>query len=120
VRSGLLRGVLSVVCELLGAALFLFSIAVAYGWDRGPLSVPGTIVAILGLSLMFAAYWLVRATDGCTPRRHLLKTWLRFGHRSFLLWADFRVPSLRSGRRPAYGILHYNWIVKRLGIRGIS
>ena len=59
-----LRGVASFVLALAGGALFLLSVAVAFGWDRGPLSVGGTIIAISGLGLMLGAYWLVRSLDG--------------------------------------------------------
>jgi energy-converting hydrogenase Eha subunit E len=61
---GFLRGAGSFVLIVLGASLSLFSAVAAFGWDRGPLSVMGTTIAIMGLSLIFLGYWLVRNMDG--------------------------------------------------------
>jgi hypothetical protein len=58
-----LRRMLSVVLIIVGAVLCLFSIGVAGGWGRGPLSIIGTIIAILGLVFMLWGYWLVRASE---------------------------------------------------------
>jgi hypothetical protein len=74
-----LRGGASFVLVFVGAALSLFSIAVAFGWDRGPLSLGGTIIAILGLSLMFGGYWLIRNTDGALLAAVCLKVALGLG-----------------------------------------
>ena len=51
-----LRGATSFVLVIAGMALSLFSVAVAFGWDRGPMSFGGTIIALLGLALMFGGY----------------------------------------------------------------
>jgi hypothetical protein len=59
-----LRGVAAFLLILAGGVLSLFSIAVAFGWDRGPLSAAGTIIAISGLSFMFWGYWAARKMDG--------------------------------------------------------
>jgi hypothetical protein len=64
VRFRFLRGVAAFLLILAGGVLSLFSIAVAFGWDRGPLSAAGTIIAISGLSFMFGGYWAVRKMDG--------------------------------------------------------
>jgi hypothetical protein len=74
-----LRGAASFVLVLAGAALTLFSIAVAYGWGHRPLSLGGTIIAILGLTLMFGGYRLVRDTDGALLAAVCLKLALGFG-----------------------------------------
>ena len=79
-----LRGVASFVLALAGGALFLLSVAVAFGWDRGPLSVGGTIIAISGLGLMLGAYWLVRSLDGAPLAAVCLKVALGLGS-TFLL-----------------------------------
>ena len=70
---------------LVGGALSLFSIAVAVGWDRGPLSIAGTIIAILGLSLMFSGYWLVRNMDGGPLAAGCVKVALGFGSAFFVI-----------------------------------
>lgn len=59
-----LRGATSFVLVIAGMALSLFSVAVAFGWDRGPMSFGGTIIALLGLALMFGGYWIIRDMDG--------------------------------------------------------
>jgi hypothetical protein len=84
VTSAFLRGVACVVMALLGGALFLFSVAVAFGWDRGPFSVIGIVIAISGLSLMFGAYWLVRTLSGAPLAAVCLKVALGLGS-TFLL-----------------------------------
>jgi hypothetical protein len=84
VKAPFLRGVACVVFALLGGPLFLFSVAVAFGWDRGPSSVLGTIIAISGLGLMFGAYWLVRSLSGAPLAALCLKGALGLGS-SFLV-----------------------------------
>jgi hypothetical protein len=64
VRFRFLGGVAAFLLILAGGVLSLFSVAVAFGWDRGPFSVAGTIIAISGFSLMFGGYWVVRRMDG--------------------------------------------------------
>jgi hypothetical protein len=59
----LLRGVGAVALIVVGIALYLFSIDVAVGWDRGPFPIIGTVFAILGLNFLFWGYWLVRKSD---------------------------------------------------------
>ncbi len=73
------RGAASFVLVLAGTALFLFSIAVAFGWDRGPFSLAGTIIAVLGLSLIFGAYWLNRNWEAAPLAAVCLKLALGFG-----------------------------------------
>jgi hypothetical protein len=79
VRFQFLRVVASFLLVLLGGAVSLFSIAVAFGWDRGPLSVVGTTITILGLSLMFGGYWLVRNMDVGPLAAACVKVALGFG-----------------------------------------
>ena len=74
-----LRGAASFALIFAGAALFLFSIAVAFGWDRGSFSIIGTIIAILGLSLMFGGYWSSRNSDGAPLAALCLNLALGFG-----------------------------------------
>jgi hypothetical protein len=83
-QIGFLRGAASFVLVFTGAALSLFSIAVAFGWDRGPISLGGTIIAILGLSLMFGGYWSIRTSEGAPLAAVCLKLALGFGS-TFLL-----------------------------------
>jgi hypothetical protein len=64
VRFPVLRGVASFLLVLAGGGLFLFSIPAAFGWDHGPLSFGGTVIAVLGLALMFGGWWLVQNMDG--------------------------------------------------------
>jgi len=64
VRFRFLGGVAAFLLILAGGVLSLFSVAVAFGWDRGPFSVAGTIIAISGFSLVFGGYWVVRRMDG--------------------------------------------------------
>jgi hypothetical protein len=52
---------------------------VAFGWDRGPNSIIGTLIAILGLSLIFGGYWLSRNSDGAPLAALCLKLALGFG-----------------------------------------
>jgi hypothetical protein len=78
-RFPLLRGVASLLLVLVGGGLLLFSIAVAFGWDRGPISFGGAIIAILGLAAMFGSYWLVRNLDGGPLAAVCLKVTLGFG-----------------------------------------
>jgi hypothetical protein len=70
---------LSVVLIIVGTGLYLFSIGVAFGWDRGPLSVIGTIIAILGLGLLFGGYWASRNSEGAPLAALCLKLALAFG-----------------------------------------
>lgn len=84
-RFQFLRGVASFLLMLVGGALSLFSIAVAGGWGHGPLSIAGTIIAILGLSLMFGGYWLVRNMDGGPLAAGCLKVALGFGAALFVI-----------------------------------
>jgi hypothetical protein len=79
VRFAFPRGVASFVCVLLGGALFLFSIGLAFGWDRGPLSAAGTVIAILGLSIMAGSYWLIRDMDAAPLPAICLKVALGLG-----------------------------------------
>jgi hypothetical protein len=58
-----LQGLLSVFLIVAGIGLYLFSIGVAFGWDRGPFSVIGAIIAILGLSMVFWGYWAIRESE---------------------------------------------------------
>jgi hypothetical protein len=77
-----LRGTLSVVLIIAGTALSLFSIAEAF---FGPISIMGTIIAILGLSLMFGGYWIIRNSDGAPLAALYLKLALGFGS-TFLVY----------------------------------
>jgi hypothetical protein len=79
VRFRFLRGTAAFLSVLAGGALFLFSIAVAFGWDRGPLSLAGTIIAVLGLTLMFWGYRSIRNLDGAPLAAVCLKLALGFG-----------------------------------------
>jgi hypothetical protein len=79
VQFTILRGAASFVLVLAGIVLSLFSIAVAFGWDRGPISFGGTIVAILGLALMFGGYWIIRDMDGALLAAVCLKLALGIG-----------------------------------------
>jgi hypothetical protein len=58
-----LRRMFSVVLIIFGAVICLFSIAVAGGWGRRPLSIIGIIIAMLGLVFMLWGYWLVRGSE---------------------------------------------------------
>lgn len=78
-RFAFLRGVASFAFALVGGALFLFSVPVAFGWDRGPLSAAGTAIAILGLSTMAGSYWLIRNMDGAPLAAVCLKVALGLG-----------------------------------------
>ena len=78
-RFAFLRGVASFVFALVGFALFLFSVPAAFGWDRGPLSAAGTVIATLGLSIMFGSYWLIRKMDGAPLAAVFLKFALGLG-----------------------------------------
>jgi hypothetical protein len=79
VKVQFLRGTVSFLLVLVGVALFLFSIAVAFGWDRGPLSLAGTVIALLGLALMFGGYLLIRKLDGAPLAAVCLKLASGFG-----------------------------------------
>lgn len=80
----ILRGVTAFVLVGLGLALTLFSIAVAFGWDRDPFSVAGTMIAVAGLSSIFGAYRLLRDRDSAPVAVTCLKLALEFGS-SFLI-----------------------------------
>src|SRR5438105_1893934 len=78
----LLRGVSSFIFALAGAALFLFSVGAAFGWDKGPvfsIAVGSAAIAAIGLSLIFAGYWVVRDSDGAPLAAICLKWILGFG-----------------------------------------
>jgi len=64
VKLPILRGAASFTLVLAGAAIFLFSLPVAFGWDHGPTSFGATVIGILGLALMFGGYWVIRDMDG--------------------------------------------------------
>jgi len=53
------RGSASFILLVVGAALSLFSVAVAIGWDYGPFSLAGIFVAVVGLYLAFSGYRLL-------------------------------------------------------------
>ena len=74
-----LRGVASFASVLVGAALSFFSLVAAFGWGHAPISLGGTIIAILGLALMFGGYWLIRNTDGALLAAVCLKVALGLG-----------------------------------------
>jgi hypothetical protein len=74
-----LRGASSFALVLVGAALSLFSVLAAFGWGHAPTSLASTVVAILGLTLMFGGYWLVRNTDGALLAAVCLKVALGLG-----------------------------------------
>src|SRR5690242_10166981 len=81
-QHGFLRGAFSFVLVLTGTALFLFSALASSGWDRGPvlpLAIFSTIVALLGLSSIFAGYWIVRNSDGAPIPAVALKLILGLG-----------------------------------------
>jgi|HubBroStandDraft_6_1064221.scaffolds.fasta_scaffold676739_1 hypothetical protein len=80
---GFLRGSASFILIALGSAIFLFGFVVAFGWGRKPLPIESTIVALAGISLVFAGYWLVREMDGAPIAVVCLKVILGAG--SFLL-----------------------------------
>ena len=73
------RGSACFLLIALGIGIFFFSVAVSFGWDRGPLSIPGTLVAILGVSLIVAGYWLVRDLEGAPIAAVCLKAILGLG-----------------------------------------
>jgi hypothetical protein len=60
----IVRGAASFLLIFAGIAVFVFSIAVAFGWDHGPISFGGAVIAIIGLTLMFGGYWMIRDMDG--------------------------------------------------------
>jgi hypothetical protein len=100
VKSSFFRGVASVLLVFVGGALSLFSIAVAFGWDYGPLSLAGTIIAILGLGLMFGGYWLIGNSDGAPVAAVCLKIALGFGS-TFLIAGLLTVFARGEGDAPA-------------------
>jgi len=83
-RFPVLRGVASFLLVLAGGGLFLFSIPAAFGWDRGPISFGGAVIAILGLAAIFSGYWSVRNMEGGPVAAVCLKLALGFGS-TFLL-----------------------------------
>ena len=78
-RFPVLRGVASFLLVLAGGGLFLFSIPAAFGWGHSPLSFGGTVIAVLGLTLMFGGWWLVRNMDGGPLAAVCLKAVLGLG-----------------------------------------
>lgn len=79
---GFLRGGSSFVFVLAGIVLFLFSALMSSGWDKGPLlsiAIFSTIVGMLGLSLIFGGYWIVRNSDGAPILAIVLKVILGLG-----------------------------------------
>jgi hypothetical protein len=76
---GFLRGSACFLLIALGTAIFFFSVAVASGWDKGPLSILGTLVAMLGVSLIFAGFWLARDLEGAPIAAVYLKVILGLG-----------------------------------------
>jgi hypothetical protein len=79
VKLSILRGVASFVLVLAGIALSLFSLAIANGFGRRPISFGGLIIAILGLTLMFGGYWIIRDMDGALLAAACLKIALGVG-----------------------------------------
>jgi hypothetical protein len=78
-RFPVLRGVSSFLLVLAGGGLFLFSIPAAFGWGHSPLSFGGTVIAVLGLALMFGGWWLIRNMDGGPLAAVCLKVVLGLG-----------------------------------------
>jgi hypothetical protein len=79
VKHSILRGIASFVLVLAGFALSLFSVAIASGFGRRPISFGGLIIAILGLTLMFGGYWIIRDMDGGLLAAAFLKVALGIG-----------------------------------------
>jgi len=73
------RALLAVVVTVAGTALFLFSIAIAFGWDRGPLSAIGAALAFLGLVFVFWGYWAIRKSTWAPVVAAILTTALGLG-----------------------------------------
>jgi hypothetical protein len=74
-----LRGIGGFFLTVLGLAVFLLSFPAAFGWGHKVTSIGGTVVAIGGLSAIFAAYWLVRDMDGAPILALCLKIALGLG-----------------------------------------
>lgn len=71
----------------------------AIGWDRGPFSLLGTLVAVIGLLALFGSYWLNRKSDHAGIDALLLKLFLGVGCLFFaagliqtLFWNDPSFP----------------------------
>lgn len=74
-----LRGAAAFVLMLSGTALSFLSIVAAFGWGHHPTSLGGTVIAILGLSLVFGGYWLIRDFDGAPLAAAFLQLALGLG-----------------------------------------
>jgi hypothetical protein len=103
--SSFLRAAGSVALLLVGGLLFLYSVAVAFGWDAGPFSLLGTIIAATALGLMFGGYKLSRELDGGPIAAGCLMIALGLGS-SFLVFGLLALFLLRDGSTPtAYFIV---------------
>jgi hypothetical protein len=106
-RFPVLRGIASFLLVLTGGSLFLLSIPAAFGWYRGPVSIGGAVIAILGLAAIFGGYWLVRTMDGGPVAAVCVKVALGFGSTFLLvgLIAAFLPGDQISPRRPDISLL---------------
>jgi hypothetical protein len=104
VKLPILRGIASVVLILAGSVVSLASLAAASGLGRGPQSFGGLVIAALGLSLMFAGYWIIRDMDGALLAAVCLKLALAVGS-SFLVVGLLAILFALDGSPIAYFIV---------------
>jgi hypothetical protein len=71
---------------------------------RGPQSLGGLVIAVLGLSLMFAGYWIIRDMDGALLAAVCVKLALAVGS-SFLVVGLFAILIAFDGSPIAYFIV---------------
>src|SRR3974390_648730 len=80
-----LRGVAAFFLLIVGTAVSLFSVPVAFGWGHRLVSLGGAVIAILGLALMFGGYWLIRDSDAAPLAAALFQVALGLGS-TFLVY----------------------------------